>query len=222
MKPIPIAQYLSQLEGENPLRSTEKRIQRRESPFTKPRLVATSAEAPHVAAPDVPDIEARLAEAYERGAQAGRLEAHAEHAQRQAARGAEDENRLQKERQEFQAGEYAELADAIAAGLTEIEERISSVVASILEPYIAEQQAKLVVKALCADVDKLLSADAPPLLRISGPEEVLAVMRKRLAGRAIEVEYRLNDGVEASVEAHNTLIETQFQNWINLIYASKD
>lgn len=220
MKPIPIAQYLSQFEGETAMRPAEQRLQRRESPFAKPRLVATTAEKPP-AAPAVPDIETRIAEAYERGVQDGRIEAHAEHARREADRDAEHEVHLQKERQEFQAREYAELADAIAAGLVEIEERIACVVARILEPYLAEQQTKLIIDALCADIDKLFSADARPLLRISGPEKVLVAMRERLSRRPIKVEYWLNDEVEATVQAHDTQIETQLQSWMALISASR-
>jgi hypothetical protein len=222
MKPIPIAQYLSQLEREKAPRPIEQRTQRRESPFMKPRLVATAAEEPPPAAPATLDIEARLAEAYERGVQEGRIEAHAEHARREAARDADHETRFQRERQEFQANKYAQLADALAAGLIEIEERIACVVARILEPYLAEEQTKLVVKALCEDIDKLLSADAPPLLRISGPEKVLVALRERLSGQPVEVEYWLNDGVDAIVQTHNTRIETQLQNWTALISAPKD
>lgn len=221
MKPIPIAQYLNQLEGESSPRPVEQRIHRRESPFLKPRLVAPVAEGALSAPPATSDIEARIAEAYERGVQDGRIEAHAEHARREAARDADEENRLQKERQEFQAHEYAELADAIDAGLIEIEDRIARVIARILEPYLTEQQTKLVVQTLGEDIEKLLSADAPPLLRISGPEEVLAVLRERLSGRPIEVEYWLDDGVEATVQARNTRIETQLQNWIAVISAPK-
>jgi len=211
MKPIPLVQYLSQLETEKRPQSVGRRTERRESPYAGPRLIATTTESE---LPASPSIEERIAEAYERGVQDGRIEANAETARRETARNAAHENRFQKERQEFLAGKYASLADAIAVGLTDIEDRIAEAVARILKPYVTEQQGKIVVEALCSDIEKLLATDEPALLRIQGPEKLLDAMRERLSGRPFKAEYRLSEDVDVIVEANNTRIETQLQSWI--------
>ena len=215
MKSIPIAQYLSQLQAENAPHSIEPRLDRQASAFLRPKLISTTEEA--VVTPPEPSIEARIVAAYERGLQEGRIEAHAEHARHEAAREADYESRQQKERREFLDGEYARLADAIGSKLDDIEERITGVLASILKPYLAERQSKMVAEALYENVEKLFAAGAPTLLRIHGPEKILSAMSERLSDRPVKVEYCLNEGIEAVVEADESRIETQLHSWLSSI-----
>jgi len=215
MKPIPIAQYLSQLGGENAPLPVERRLGRREASFARPKVISTTEEV--VVTPPGPSIEARITEAYARGLQEGRIDAHAEHARREAVREADYESRRQKERQEFLDGEYARLADAIGSKLDDIEEHITGVLANILKPFLAEWQSKMVAEALNKDVEKLFAAGAPTLLRIHGPEKILSAMRERLSGRPVEVEYSPNEGIEVVVETEDTRIETQLSSWLSLI-----
>jgi len=225
MKAIPIAQYLSQLERE-PSDSDAPRRQGRREPFpTRPRLVTSATNLKPPADPPlapVQDIEARIAEAYERGVQDGGAEANAEEEKRRAARETEYESRLHKEIEEFRANELAQFAEAISTSLTEIEERISLAAARIMKPYLHRKQMKLVFDALCEDYARLRSSDAPPLLRVSGRESVLNTLRSRLSGQPIEIEYSLNENVEVTVLAESTRIQTQLQAWTDAINAIDD
>ena len=225
MKAIPIAQYLSQLEREPSDHSTASRLERREPFAPKPRLVSSSMNlSPPAESNPVPaqEIEARIAEAYERGLQDGRVEANAEHARRQAAQEAEYESRLQREFEAFRANELAQFAEVISTSLAEIEERIALTAARILKPYLLRMQMKLVFDALCEDYARLRSSGAPPLLRVSGRESVLNALRSRLSGQPIEIEYSLNENVEVTVLAESTRIQTQLQAWTDAINAIDD
>ena len=220
MKAIPIAQYLSQLEREPGERETAPRQVLRDPFPTKPRLVTTSPSLRLPAQPSPsppPDIEARLAEAYERGVQAGRSEANVEHEKQLAARETDYASRLEAAIEAVRAGELAQFAEAVSASLTEIEERLALTLARIMKPYLLRQQMKLVFDALCEDYARLRSCDAPPLLRISGHESVLSTLRSRLAGQPIEIEYSLNENVEVTVLADHTRIQTQLQAWTDAI-----
>jgi hypothetical protein len=204
MKPIPIAQYLNRFERAEP---TDMEAPRRQNALTlKPRVV-----------PVVEDVETRLNDAFERGRQEGLATARAETAAALARQQDEQEERAGAERVAFQADEYAKLADQISAGLNEIEERIAATVARILRPYLAQEHSRLVVKALSDGLARILSGDTATLLKITGPEVMLNVLRDRLAKHPIQVEYSIEDGVDVTVEAQHTIIRSQLQAWNDLI-----
>ncbi len=210
MKPIPIAQYLNRFErvgaadiGE-PARQTPALL--------KPRAVPAA----------VDDIETRLHEAFERGRQEGLAAARAEAEAGLARQQGELEQRVQAERVAFQEQEYAGLADQISAGLSEIEARIADAVAHILRPYLAHEQSQQVIQALSETLGRILSSDSPALLKISGPEAVLSVLHDRLSQHAVEVEYSLDDGVDVTIEAQQTVIRSQLQAWLDLIDSTAD
>ena len=54
-------------------------------------------------------------------------------------------------------------------------------------------------------------------MRISGPERVLNVLKKRVSQVAVDVEYVLEDGIEVTVEAQHTNIRSEFGPWADLI-----
>ncbi|MGD1017502.1 MAG: hypothetical protein ABR863_13870 [Roseiarcus sp.] len=164
-----------------------------------------------------PDVEARVAEAYDRGLREGAAAARAEDAESQAREQASRQQRELAERLDFQMNEYNRLADAIAAGLDEIEQRIAAAVARILAPLLASELSKQVVDELCVHVAQLCAGGSPGLIRIRGPERLLAALRDRVASLAVDVEFVAEDGVEATIEAQHTMISSQLQPWADLI-----
>ena len=210
MKPIPIAQYLNRFERVGAADFGEPA--KPPPPLLKPRVVAAPAE----------DIQARLQEAFERGRQDGIAAARAEAEAVLAQQQGELNQRAEGERVAFQAQEYATLADQISAGLNEIEARIADGVAHILRPYLAQEQSKKVIQALSETLGRILSSESAALLRISGPETVLNVLRDRLSKHAVEVEYVLEDGVDVTIEAQQTVIRSQLQAWLDLIDTTAD
>ena len=130
---------------------------------------------------------------------------------------AELQKRAVVERLDFQMNEYGKLAEAIASGLSEVERRTADVVARILKPFLAEAVARQAVDELAANVARLAGAGQPTLMKIKGPERLLALLKQRLATLAIEVEFTMEAGVEVTVEAHQTTISTEIAPWAGLI-----
>ena len=203
MKPIPIAQYLNRFER---VEATTTEAPRRQSALLKPR-----------AAPEPEDPRIALHEAFEQGRQegldAGRAEIEAALARQQA----EYEEGASGERDAFRAGEYAQLADQITAALAEIEGRIAETVAAILRPYLVQEQSQRVIQALSENLGRILTSDQPSLLKISGPEYVLNLLRDRLSKHPVHVEYSHEEGVDVTIEAQQTIIRSQLQAWVDLI-----
>jgi|SRR5579872_2907135 hypothetical protein len=204
MRPIPIAQYLNRFERAEP---TALETSPRQSPFApKPRV-----------APAADDIESRLREAYEKGRHDGFASARNEADAVFADHKDEQEERAKAERLAFQANECAKFAEQIATGLIEIEGRIAATVADILRPYLAQEQTSRVIKALSENLARILSGDSPAVLKISGPEFMLSVLRDRLSNHPAPVEYSVEEGLDVTVEAQQTIIKSQLQTWSDLI-----
>ena len=179
---------------------------RRESVLLRPR-----------AAPNTPDIETRLSEAYHRGVQEGLDAAKAEAATARALERAETQKRAVVERLDFQMNEYAKFADMIANGLAEVESRISEVVTRILQPFLTEAISSQIVDELAENIARLRQAGRSELLRARGPERLLSALKARIESLAFEVEYVEQEGVEISVEAGPTLIRSELEPWARLI-----
>jgi hypothetical protein len=164
-----------------------------------------------------PDVEARINESYERGLRDGAAGARAELAQTRALEVAAERERIEVERIDFHLNEYAQLANVIGAGLIEIEERISASVARILSPFIESQMTRQVIDQLSECIRSLRASASPALITIRGPEHLLHLLRERAASLGAHVEYVVQDGIEVSVEARDTLIESQLKSWADLL-----
>jgi hypothetical protein len=66
-------------------------------------------------------------------------------------------------------------------------------------------------------IARLSTGNSSGLIRIRGPERMLARLRERIADLAIEVEYVENDGVETIVEADATRIVAELRPWAELL-----
>ena len=191
--------------------------------ITRPRASAQRHEAEPAKWPAAQDtgpaanFETRIEEAYERGRRDPLAGARAELEQDRASFIAAQQERIIVERLDFHLNEYAQLANVIAAGLIEIEERICASVARIVHAFVDSGARKQIVDELCANIGRLRAGASPPLIRIRGPERLLHVLRERIADAAAEVEYIVQDGVEAIVEAQDTIIESQLQPWADLL-----
>ena len=180
------------------------------SPLFRPREVPP---------PPQPDIEGRLTEAYHRGVQEGLDAGRGEAATSRALERAELQKRAVVERLDFQMNEYAKLAESISQGLSEIERRIADNVARILRPFLLVSVTSHAVEDLAANIARLSSSGHPPLLKISGPEPLLKVLKDRVAALAVEIEFTPDAQVEVKVEASHTTIATELGPWIELIHS---
>jgi hypothetical protein len=169
------------------------------------------------AAPSEAEIDARIAEAYERGFRKGVDAARAEEAVTLEREVAGERERSMVAQLDFQLNEYAQVAEAVSAGLQEIEQRVAEVVARLVEPLVARATADRIVEALCDNLARLRVGGSPSLIKIRGPERILAALRERVAYLAVEVEYVADHGVEVSIEADETTIRSQLQPWADLV-----
>jgi hypothetical protein len=169
------------------------------------------------AAPSEAEIEARIAEAYERGCRDGAAAARVEEAENIEREVAGERERATLAQLDFQLNEYAQVAETISAGLQAIEQRVAEVVARLVEPLVRRATADRIVEALCDNLARLRVGGSPGLIKIRGPESVLAALRERVAYLAVEVEYVADHGVEVSIETNETTIRSQLQPWADLI-----
>ena len=54
-------------------------------------------------------------------------------------------------------------------------------------------------------------------MKIRGPEQLLSVLKQKIAALAVDVEYVAEDGVEITVEALHTTIASEIAPWAELI-----
>lgn len=205
MRPIPIAQYLNQFGKAEP---TQGDRPQKESVLLKSRALSVPA-----------DMDARIEEAFERGRQEGLAAARAESEAALALERSQWDERETAERLAWQANEYARFAEKIELAMAALEDKLAQSVARILKPFLIEERVKQVTQALSENLSRILSKDAPAALKITGPESLLSVLRDKLASHPVAVEYTGEDGVDVTVEAHQTIIKSQLQAWIDHIEA---
>ena len=203
MRPIPIAQYLNQFGRAEP--TPADRVHR-DSVLLRPRVLSTPA-----------DTEARVSEAYARGKMDGLEIARADAA---AALSLEQTDREAQEnawRLAWKANEIAQFAEKIECAMAAIEDRLAQSVARILKPFLVEERVKHITDALSENLSKILSRDTPALLKITGPEALLSVLRDQLSSQSVAVEYVAAEGLDVTIEANQTIIKSQLQAWIDHI-----
>jgi hypothetical protein len=163
------------------------------------------------------DIAVRLAEAYARGREEGLAEGRVEASERHAAELASARTLAETQRQEFRLNAYAELEGAIRAGIKELEDNVGGAVARILAPFLSQQVVKRAVDELTKAIARISASNSPGLMKIRGPERVLALLRQRIVDLPIEVDYVEDEGVETVVEANATRIVAELRPWAELL-----
>jgi hypothetical protein len=163
------------------------------------------------------DMSVKLAEAYARGREEGLAEGRLEASDRQAAELATAREQVETQQQEVRLNEYAGLESAIRSGLRQIEDNIGAAVTRILAPFLSQEVLKRAVDELAKAMARISSSPSPGLIKIRGPERVLALLRERIADLPIEVEYTEDDRVETVVAASAAQIVAELRPWADLL-----
>jgi len=163
------------------------------------------------------DLPAKLADAYARGREQGLAEGRVEASDRHAAELAAARERADTQQREFRLNEYGELESAIRSGFKQIEDNVGAAVTRILAPFLSRQAVKRAVDELAKSIGQACAGASPGLIRIRGPERVLAILRQRIVDLPIEVEYVEDDTVEPVIEANATRIVAELRPWAELL-----
>ena len=188
------------------------------TPWTAKPVPLAARQSPPDADPAKPeDLSVKLAEAYARGREEGLAEGRAEAAERHAAELAAVREEAEAQRQAFHVNEYIELEGAIRSGLRQIEQSVGAAVARILAPFLSQQLVSRAVDELGKAVAQLCAGASPGLVKIRGPERMLAPLRERIGDLPVEVEYVEGEGVETVVEANAARIVADLRPWAELL-----
>jgi hypothetical protein len=163
------------------------------------------------------DMSAKLTDAYARGREEGRAEGRLEASDRHAAELAAAREQAETRQHEFRLNEFAELERAIRSGIKLIEDDVGGAVTRILAPFLPQQIVKRAVEELAKAIARISASTSPGLIKIRGPERVLALLRRRIVDLPIEVEYVEDDSMETVVEANATRIIAQLRPWAELL-----
>jgi hypothetical protein len=162
-------------------------------------------------------MSVKLAEAYARGRAEGLAEGRLEASDRHAAELAAAREQAETQHQELRLNEYTEIESAVRSGLRQIEDNIGVAVTRILAPFLSQEVLKRAVDELAKAMARISSSASPGLIKIRGPERVLALLRQRIVDLPIGVEYVEDDRVETIVEASAAQIVAELRPWAELL-----
>ncbi len=163
------------------------------------------------------DIEAKLSQAYHRGVQEGIDSARGEAATARALERAELQKRAVVEKIDFQMNEFAKLSEALDHGFSELERRIALAAAQTLQPLLEREVASRIVDELAQNVGRLARGSGVALLKARGPEKLLSLLKSRIQGLAVEIEYVEDESVEIVVSTPTTEIRSELGAWRSLV-----
>lgn len=156
-------------------------------------------------------------DAYDRGFAAGKAEALKELEKRLEEQRDYHNQQLTLERFTWGKRESDKLAAQIGDGLKEIEARISGIVARILRPFIAEAIHRQAISELTSALEALLGANEGVTLEISGPEDLLQLLREKLRDRNITVLYKPGKDMDVRIVVGQTVLETCLGTWMRKV-----
>jgi hypothetical protein len=221
MKPVPFAQYLERQqkapapEASEPLAWPKRgrNPEGAEAPRRSPLLRQVEAERAEAKAQSPLRLEQGRLLAFEEGRESARRELEEERANMRQAIEAE----VNEARAKWRAEEGESLAGAHRAAFDAFETRCAQAVASILRPFTTQWLIGRVTEALVENLEVLFAGGGQALFEISGPAELLDVLREKFAARGGAVTWRPNEQIDVRVAAGDTIIETQLGAWMEAL-----
>ncbi len=179
-------------------------------PLAKPKEIRREPQPPPVLKAEAPPVNL-LDEAYRRGYSAGLSEGNAALAEERVRSAI----RLGEERAKWSDQQAVAIVNGFTAACGELETTIASSVARILQPFLADAVRDKAVAALVEQISALTSSSPVPVFRISGPADLLELVRAQLdAARRTGIDYQVTDAVEVRVVVDQTVIETRVSAWM--------
>ena len=158
-------------------------------------------------------LSEQLADAFERGREEGRAAAQADLEAALAAERVNAEERLAAERRSW----TVEVADRLAAGietaLQQLTGEVAGAVARILTPFVAEKLRERTVGDLAETLAGLFADGRSCLLRVTGPDDLLRLLRDKLAAHSGAIDFVTGECPDIRVLIGDAVLETQLQPW---------
>ncbi|SEE94619.1 hypothetical protein SAMN05444161_8034 [Rhizobiales bacterium GAS191] len=208
MTVIPIAQYLAQFGAEGGFGA--KGLHHEDTPVL------------HSLDPkDAEELARKLEEATTQGREEGRAIAAAAFEADLADERAQLEGRIVSARQAWLAEEGERLGAALGVAVSQLQTEMADSVARILKPFLAFALREQMLVSLSETMKGLLTEEKA-FLKVSGPEDLLDALRDRLGPGEASIAYEVAAGVEVSVIADHTVIESRLQAWVDRFNQAAD
>jgi hypothetical protein len=109
------------------------------------------------------------------------------------------EARLAAERDKWTRQESEKLGGAVKAAFAEIESNIAGSVERVLTPFVVEALRRKMIDLLAENVAILLGGRERPIVEIRGPEDLLAMLREKLAAFSCAINYSPEDSIDVRI-----------------------
>lgn len=159
-----------------------------------------------------PDLKALLLEAEEAGRLAGEAAARARFDQQRTEDAALAQEQLAQARQSWVEAEGEPLARTVAEGFEQLGEELSSRLGRVIGPFLSAALRERVLADMAAAITRALADGTAPLLRVTGPADLIESLQARLDPRA-PLCFEAGEGAEIVVTAGATTFETQLRAW---------
>lgn len=168
----------------------------------------------HVQEPAEPTLEEKLAAEYQRGVAAGEATA-AEHYEMRL----EEERRAHDEevaaiRETLRSEQASLLEEGLDSAFGALESRIANGVAQVLQPLVEEQMANRIVMSFRDTLTRFLDGDQGSLVRVSGPNVLLDLLRSEPGALDGRIEFQAADTAELTAVIGETTLNTRFAEWM--------
>jgi hypothetical protein len=123
------------------------------------------------------------------------------------------EARIAAERERWTQQESVKIAENLKEAICAAESRIAGSVVRVLRPFIIESLRGKMVDLLSESISVLLGGKEP-LIKISGPHDLLAALREKQPAMCRTIEFISSDSIDVQMVAGETMIETQIAAWV--------
>jgi hypothetical protein len=168
------------------------------------------------------DLLAQIEAARESGRTEGIETARAEFAVELEAERETHRRQLEAARQKWADEESTTFGASLAAGLAEIEARLAQGLSGVLIPFVTDVLRAQMIGELTETIAVLLANNEAVSIKVSGPVDLLDMLRDKLAGASASIDYEVTESVDVSVRIEQTTIETQLSAWIARISAEME
>lgn len=162
------------------------------------------------------EVEKRISDAHALGILEGRAAAQVETDKALANQAAQFERKLAAERQKWSTEQGARLGDLVAKAMEDVEQRIADQVGRVLKPVLGERVRGKAVEELSLSLNSMLAKGDYAKITITGPGDLLSMLEARLNDHA-GVSFVIADGIDVTVSADETIVETQIGAWAEAI-----